>query len=69
MDISVFMDISLQLSMLLWVSILISLDLYGNPRIDLLWILGPGDWEISRAQKVYFKHYSRVLSDFATTGF
>ena len=32
------MDISLQLSMLLW----ISLDFYGYPCIDLLWILDPG---------------------------
>jgi len=33
------MDISLQLSMLLWVYIWISLDFYGYPCIDLLWIL------------------------------
>jgi len=32
------MDISLQLSMLLW----ISLDFYGNPCIDLLWVLDSG---------------------------
>jgi len=37
-----FMDISLQLSMLLWISIWISLDFYGYLFIDLLWILDPG---------------------------
>ena len=42
MDIHVFMDISLELSMLLWISIWISLYFYWYPRIDLLWILGPG---------------------------
>jgi len=41
MDILVFMDISLQLSMLLWISIWISLDFYGYPCTDLLWILDP----------------------------
>ena len=35
-------SISLQLSMLLWISIWISLDFYGCPCIDLLWILDPG---------------------------
>jgi len=40
--ISMFMDISLQLSMLLWISIWIYLDFYGYPCIDLLWILDPG---------------------------
>jgi len=34
MDIHMFMDISLQLSMFL----LISIDIYGYPCIDLLWI-------------------------------
>jgi len=43
MDIHVFMDINLQLSMLLWISIWISLDFYGYPCIDLLWILDPGN--------------------------
>ena len=38
MDINVFMDISLQLSLLL----LVSMDFYGYPCIDLLWILDPG---------------------------
>ena len=28
--------------MLLWISIWISLDFYGYPCIDLLWILDPG---------------------------
>jgi len=42
MDFQVFMDISLQFSMLLWISIWISLDFYGYPCIDLLWILDPG---------------------------
>jgi len=37
-----FMDISLQLSVLLWISICISLDFYGYPCIDLLWILYTG---------------------------
>jgi len=41
-DIHVFMDISLQLSMLLWISIWISLDFYGYPCIELLWILDLG---------------------------
>jgi len=41
MDIHVLW-ISAQLSMLLWISIWISLDLYGYPCIDLLWILDPG---------------------------
>jgi len=39
MDIHVFMNIGLQLSILLWISIWISLDFYGYPCIDLLWIL------------------------------
>ena len=42
MDVHVFMDIILQLSMLLWISIWISLDFYGYPCIDLLWILDLG---------------------------
>jgi len=42
MDIHIFMDISLQLSMLLWISIWISLDFHGHPCIDLLRILDPG---------------------------
>jgi len=33
------MDISLQLSMLLWISICISMDVYGYSCMDLLWIL------------------------------
>jgi len=37
-----FMDISLQLSMVLWISIWIFLDFYRYPCIDLLWILDPG---------------------------
>ena len=45
MNIHVFVDISLQLSMLLWISIWISLDFYGYPCIDLLWILVSGDLE------------------------
>ena len=36
------MDISLQLSMLLWISIWISMDSYGYPCIDLPWILDSG---------------------------
>ena len=36
------MDISIQLSMLLWISIWISLDFYRYQCIDLLWILDPG---------------------------
>ena len=42
MDIHVFMGISLQLSMFLWISNWISLDFYGYPCIDLLWILHQG---------------------------
>jgi len=42
MDIYVFMDTSLQLSMLLWISIKISLDFHGYPCKDLLWNLDPG---------------------------
>jgi len=42
MDINVFMDISLQLSMLLWISLWISMDFNGYPCIDLLWLLEPG---------------------------
>jgi len=34
MDIHAFMDISLQLPVLLWISIWISLDFYGYPCID-----------------------------------
>jgi len=37
------MDISLQLSIPLWIYNWISLDFYGYPCIDLLWILDPGD--------------------------
>jgi len=36
------MDISLQLSMLLWISIWKSVDFYGYPCIEMLWILDPG---------------------------
>ena len=39
---SMFLQIRLQLSMLLWISIWIYLDFYGYPCIDLLWILDPG---------------------------
>jgi len=39
---SSFMDISLQLYMLLLISIWIYIDFYGYPCTDLLWILGPG---------------------------
>ena len=42
MDIHVFMDISLKLSILLWISIWISLDFYDYPCINFLWILDPG---------------------------
>jgi len=41
-DTLVFMDISLQFSMLLWISICISLYFYRYPCIDLLWILDSG---------------------------
>jgi len=37
-----FMDISLQLSMLLWIYISICMDFFGYPCIDLQWILDPG---------------------------
>jgi len=40
--IHVFMDISLQLSILSWISICISMDFYGYLCMDLLWILAPG---------------------------
>jgi len=40
---SCFFGISLQFSMLLWISIWIFLDFYGYPCIDLLWILYPGE--------------------------
>jgi len=36
------MDISLQLSMLLLISIWLSIDFYGYPCMDLLGILDPG---------------------------
>jgi len=42
MDYHVFIEVSLQLSMLLWIFIRISLDFYGCPCIDLPWILDPG---------------------------
>ena len=43
----VFMDISLQLSMSLLISIRISIDFYGYPCMDLLWILYPGSaWRV-----------------------
>jgi len=41
------MDIGLQLPMLLWISIWISLDFYGYPCIDLQWILDPGKFVVS----------------------
>jgi len=41
MDTYVFMDISLQFSMLLFISMWISIDFYGYPCMDLLWILDP----------------------------
>jgi len=37
---------SLQLSMLLWMSIWICVDFYGYPCIELLWILDPGMEEV-----------------------
>jgi len=37
-----FMDISLHLSMFVWISIWTSLNFYGYPCTDLLWILDPG---------------------------
>jgi len=36
------MEIRIQLPMILWISIWISVDFYGYPCIDLLWILDPG---------------------------
>jgi len=42
MDIHAFMDIILQLSVLFWISIWISLDFYGCLCNDLLWIFYPG---------------------------
>jgi len=39
------MDISIQLSMLIWISNWISLDFYGYPCIDLIWILDSGGFE------------------------
>ena len=42
MDIHVFMGISFQLSLLLWIFIWISIDFYGYSCIDLLWILDLG---------------------------
>jgi len=52
-----FMDISLQLSMVLWISIWISLDFYGYPCIDLLWILDPG-------QDFYFNYIYNIKKIF-----
>jgi len=43
------MDISLQLPILLWISIWISLDFYGYPCIDLRWILDLGQCEVAFA--------------------
>ena len=37
-----FMDISFQLNMLLWISIWISVEFYEYPCFDVLWILDPG---------------------------
>ena len=59
MDIHVFMDISLQLSMLLWISILISFDFYGYPCIELLWILDPGYPSLGRK----FLRTLKLISD------
>jgi len=42
MDVHVFMDINLQLSMLLWIPLWIFLYLHGYPWMGLLWILDPG---------------------------
>jgi len=39
MNIHVFMDISLQFSILPWISLWISMDFYGYPCMNLLWIL------------------------------
>jgi len=59
MDICVFTDISLQLSMLLWISIWISLDFYGYPYIELLWILDPGAASPSPSSSVRYKELDK----------
>jgi len=43
MDIHVYMDISLQLFLLSWISIWISMVFNGYASTDLLWILDPGN--------------------------
>ena len=45
MDIFVFIDMSLIIHVL-WISISISMDLYGYPCMDLLWILDPRRWGV-----------------------
>jgi len=42
--------------MILWVSICISLDFYGYPCIDLLWILDPGNRESPTDREPYPGH-------------
>jgi len=49
-----FIDMKLQLSVLLWMSIWISLDLYGYPCIDLLWILDSGLPVLNKATRVLY---------------
>jgi len=48
-----FFDISIQLSMFLWISIWISLDFYGYPCIDLLWILDPGQCTLRTVPQLF----------------
>jgi len=57
-----FMDIILQLSMLLWISIWISLDFYGYPCIDLLRILDPGRVMVFFQDRPVFSHIDGKLS-------
>ena len=61
-NIHVFTDISLQLSMLLWISIWILLNfyVYPYPCIDLLWILDPGN-----GLRFDFKEFRSVFKDFS----
>jgi len=61
MDIHVLMDISLQLSMLLWISTCISMDLCGYPSTDLPWILDPGLMNITTHRLVERAPYKRRI--------
>jgi len=52
-----FLWIRLLLSMLLLITILISIDFYGYPCLDLLWILDPGNLQWDKSKVLFIVQY------------